>query len=166
MTDVPGDELTRLVDAVIGLAGAFVEEGDRLAASSGLTAARWLVLGAVQDAPATVAEIARRRGLRRQSVRETVTRLEASGFVVRRTNPDDARAPLVALTRQGRRALRRIEPRRSSWATEVEARHDLADLRRAVVTLNRLRVELTAAAAKVQDPEPVEAGRSRGASLR
>lgn len=140
--DAPGDDLTRLVDAVIGLAGDLWDQGDRLTAELGLTAARWTVLGALQEGPLSVAAIARRRGLRRQSVRETVTRLETSGFVERRHNPDDRRAPLVAMTMRGRRALDRIEPRRAQWATDLESRHDPADLRSAEELLNELRSEL------------------------
>lgn len=143
MTDAPGDEITRLVDAVLGLSGALWDEGDRLMASLGLTAAQWAVLGALQDGPLSVAGIARRRGLRRQSVRETVARLETSGFVERQTDPNDRRAPLVMTTRQGRQALDRIEPRRAQWATDLESRYDVADVRRAVRLLNRLRTELT-----------------------
>jgi DNA-binding MarR family transcriptional regulator len=144
VVDVPGDELTRLVDAVIGLSGAFWAEGDRLTAPLGLTGAQWTVLGALQDGPLSVAAIARRRGLRRQSVRETVARLEQSGFVERRADPEDARAPLVTMTRQGRQALRRIEPSRARWAADVESRHDPAEVRRAVELLNRLRAEFSA----------------------
>lgn len=53
--------------------------GDEIAVPEQLTAARWLVLGALQDGPLSPAEIARRRGLQRQSVRESVLRPEKSG---------------------------------------------------------------------------------------
>lgn len=140
--DAPGDEITRLVDAVIGLSGTFWEQGDRLTEPLGLTAAQWLVLGALQEGPLSVAAIARRRGLRRQSVRETVARLEASGFVERQVNPDDGRAPLVSMTGQGRQAQNRLEPRRAQWASELESRYDVHQVRAAVRLLNRLRAAL------------------------
>lgn len=140
--DIPGDEITRLVDAVIGLSGVLLDEGDRLTKSLGLTAAQWMVLGALQEGPMSVAEIARRRGLRRQSVRETVARLDASGFVERHVNPDDGRAPLVCMTAHGRRAQKRLEPRRAQWATELESRYAVRQVRAAVRLLNLLRAEL------------------------
>jgi hypothetical protein len=43
--------------------------GEALAAPAGQTLDRWLVLEVVQDAPATVAEIARRLRLTRQGIR-------------------------------------------------------------------------------------------------
>jgi DNA-binding MarR family transcriptional regulator len=108
--------LTELVDEVFRLNAVLLAEGDELAAGIGTTAAGWRVLGLLTDGAATVADIARRRGQRRQSVRETVERLERDGLVVRAANAADRRAPLVALTDRGRAALRDIEPARAAWA--------------------------------------------------
>lgn len=134
----PDDLLTRLVDHVFALAGRFTEAGDEITAPEGLSAARWLVLGALQDGPLSPAEIARRRGLRRQSIRESVARLERSGHLVR-TAGTDQRTFLVALTDRGREALARIEPRRRTWAEETASAVDVEELRRAVAVLARLR---------------------------
>jgi hypothetical protein len=53
------EPVTQLVDHVFALSGLLAQEGDRLTAPYALTAARWLVLGALQDGPSSAAEIAR-----------------------------------------------------------------------------------------------------------
>ncbi len=139
MADQQRDErLTQLVDHVFALSGQFLEAGDAITAPEGLSAARWLVLGALQDGPMSPAEIARRRGLARQSIRESVARLERSGHIARTDGPD-RRTFLVELTDEGRRALARIEPRRHSWAVETARDVELGELERAVAVLARLR---------------------------
>ena len=88
-----GKELTALVDEVFRLSDALTAAGDRLVAGEHLTAARGLTLGAVAHGPLSVAGIARRRGMRRQSAAESVAALERAGLVTRQPDPDDARAP-------------------------------------------------------------------------
>ncbi|MEI3849708.1 MULTISPECIES: MarR family winged helix-turn-helix transcriptional regulator [unclassified Microbacterium] len=134
--------LTALVDETFRLADAFSRAGDALVAEEGLTAARWLTLGAVAHGPLSVAGIARRRGMRRQSANESVAQLERAGLVVRRPDPADARAPLVHLTDEGRRALDRIRPRRLAWAADAAAGASEADLTAAVDLLRRIRTTL------------------------
>ncbi len=131
--------LTELVDEVFRLNAVLLAEGDGLAATIGTTAAGWRVLGLLADGAAPVADIARRRGLRRQSVRETVERLERDGLVAREPNPADRRAPLVALTARGRAALRDIEPARAAWAARRAEGVDGADLAAALRLLRTLR---------------------------
>ncbi|TWS26271.1 MarR family transcriptional regulator [Tsukamurella sputi] len=131
--------LTELVDEVFRLNAALVAEGDDLAAGIGTTAAGWRVLGLLADGAATVADIARQRGLRRQSVRETVERLERDGLVARSANAADRRAPLVALTDRGSAALRDIEPARADWAARRSAAVDGERLAAALAVLRELR---------------------------
>ena len=142
MPPVPSESpealLTRLVDHVFALSGRFLTTGDELTRSEGLSAARWLILGALRGGPSSPAEIARRRGLTRQSVRESVARLERSGHISR-TEGDDRRTFLVELTPRGRAALDRIEPRRRAWAEQTAASVDVAQLEDAVALLARLR---------------------------
>lgn len=134
----PDELLTALVDHVFALAGRFLDAGDEITRPEGLSAARWLVLGAVQDGALSPAEIARRRGLTRQSIRESVARLERSGHLAR-VGGGDRRTFLVQLTEHGREALARIEPRRRTWAEETSAALDPDELREAVALLGRLR---------------------------
>ena len=140
-----GRLLTELVDEVFRLADAFSRAGDALVAQDGLTASRWLTLGAVAHGPLSVAGIARQRGMRRQSAAESVAQLEAAGLVERTPDPADARAPLVALTAEGRRVLDGIRPRRLAWAEETARVADERELAAAVDLARRLRHRLDTA---------------------
>jgi DNA-binding MarR family transcriptional regulator len=53
-----------------------------------------------------VSELARRAGVTKQAMAQTVEQLEALGMVSRRPDPDDRRAKLVTLTPAGWDALR------------------------------------------------------------
>ena len=141
-----GRRLTELVDEVFRLADALTRAGDVLVAEDGLTASRWLTLGAVAHGPLSVAAIARRRGMRRQSAAESVAQLEAAGLVARTPDPSDARAPLVALTEQGRRVLDGIRPRRLAWAEQTARVADEQELAAAVDLARRIRHQLDTAA--------------------
>lgn len=54
----------------------------------------------------TVTELARRAGMTKQSMAESVVTLERNGLVERMPHPDDRRAKLVRLTDEGWAALR------------------------------------------------------------
>jgi DNA-binding MarR family transcriptional regulator len=136
------DQLTALVDEVVRLSGTFLAEGDAIVAPFDLTAARWLVLGALADESMSIAELARRRGLSRQSVRESVIRLERDGMVVRVPNSDDARSPLLALTSAAVKALNDIEPMRAAWATKVAAPLTVRELSTALSVLRKVQTQL------------------------
>lgn len=133
------DRLTELVDEVFRLADAFSRAGDGIVAQDGLTASRWLTLGAVAHGPLSVAAIARRRGMRRQSAAEAVAQLEAAGLVSRTPDPADGRAPLVTLTGKGRAVLDGIRPRRRAWAERTAEAADEHELAQAVDLARRLR---------------------------
>jgi len=49
------------------LRAVMLESAERLTAAVGLTSARWQILGAIEDAPAPVAHVARSLGLTRQA---------------------------------------------------------------------------------------------------
>ena len=110
---------TRLVLLVFQLNGRLLDAGDRLAAPAGQTSARWQVMGVVDHEPLTVAAVARRMGLRRQSVQRTADLLVADGVAEYLDNPTDRRAKLLTLTSSGRRAVRRIERAQRAWAREL-----------------------------------------------
>jgi DNA-binding MarR family transcriptional regulator len=133
------ETFTRVIDAVFACNGGFLAAGDALTGPVGLTAAQWQVLGFLEDGPATAAEVARRRGLRRQSVQETVNRLLRNGMLDRLPNPADARAPLLSLTRRAEEALRGLGAAQVEWAEEVSAAVSRDDLETTLRTLRRLR---------------------------
>ena len=64
------------------------------------------VLLLIDAGGATVAELARRAGMTKQSMAESVTNLERWGLVERVRHPSDLRARLVRLTEEGWNAVR------------------------------------------------------------
>jgi len=133
-----GDAFTALILQVVRLIRLFTAEGEALARPAGQTLARWLVLEAVEDGPATVAQIARTMALTRQSVQRVADLLERDGLAVYEENPRHRRAKLVRLTPQGRRVLGTIQAAQRVWADALGAEIGEADLRRASVVLDRV----------------------------
>jgi DNA-binding MarR family transcriptional regulator len=133
-----GDAVSLLAVQVLRLAGLLIDAGDALAAPSGQTSARWRVLAAIEEEPATVATIARALGQARQSVQRVADLLAADGLTEYDDNPDDRRAMLVQLTARGRSALRAIQAAQRGWADEIGAAVGERQLRAASVTLARV----------------------------
>jgi DNA-binding MarR family transcriptional regulator len=120
--------------------------GDRLARHAGLSTARWQLLGAI-DASAdaeSVAELARRMGLQRQSVQRTADTLADQGFIEYIPNPNHQRAKLTVLTEAGREALDTIHILRDQWADGIKDQLELGSLIKATETLIKLRALLDA----------------------
>lgn len=139
----PGAALGRIVLLAFRLNGQLLQAGDRLAAPVEQTSARWQVMGAVYDGPATVSEVARRMGLRRQSVQRTADLLVGEGVAAFDENPRDRRARLLRLTDAGRHALQVIERAQQVWARELEAAVGRERLEDMAETMNALIDELT-----------------------
>jgi DNA-binding MarR family transcriptional regulator len=133
------ERLTHLVNEVFVANGALLAAGDALAGEVRLTAAQWQVVGFLEDNPATAAELARRRGLRRQSVQETVNRLLRDGMLIRVENTTDARAPLLELTAKAWEALRVLRASQADWADAVAAGLPEEDVETTLRTLRTLR---------------------------
>src|SRR6266542_4634658 len=133
-----GDAFTTLVMQVVRLIRDLTSAGEALAKPAGQTLARWLVLEAVQDAPATVAQIARTLHLARQSVQRLAGVLVRDGLAVYEDNTAHRRAKLVRLTPQGRTALRTIQTAQRAWADALGAELGEADLRQVSIFLDRV----------------------------
>jgi DNA-binding MarR family transcriptional regulator len=133
-----GDAFTTLLGQVIGLTRRFTTIGEALAKPAGQTLARWLILEAVQDAPATVAQIARGLHLARQGVQRLADLLVRDGLAVYEDNPAHLRAKLLRLTPQGDAALRTIQAAQQAWADALGAELGEADLRQASIILDRV----------------------------
>lgn len=118
--------------------------GDRLAEDLGMTSARWQVLGTLvrSGGSLTVADIARRMGLQRQSVQRVADRLAADGLVDFVANPRHRRAKLAAPTRAGRAVLEQLETRRSAWADDIAGDLEAEAIEAAANLLRRLRLRL------------------------
>lgn len=104
---------------VIRLGGLMISAGDTLTRPMGQTTARWLVMDALDDEPATVAQTARLLGLARQSVQRVADLLARDGMVAYADNPGHKRAKLVKLTPRGRRILRQIQATQAAWAEDL-----------------------------------------------
>jgi DNA-binding MarR family transcriptional regulator len=137
-----GKAFTALVLEVFRLHGRLRAAGDRLGRGLELTSARWQVLGAIDDGPLPVVQIARNMGLSRQAVQRVTNELDASGLVEFAANPDHRRAKLVRLTGAGRRALDRVSARQVTWSNRIAEAAAAEDIECAVTTLHALRARL------------------------
>ena|SRR5918995_2420883 len=131
-----------LVIEVFRLNGQLIQVGDELAKPVGLTSSRWQVLGVVEHAPASVAHVARKMGLSRQSVQRTADVLAEDGLVEYTDNPHHRRAKLVKMTPRGREALDYVKRRQAEWIYRIGREHGLEDLRTAITVLRRARESL------------------------
>jgi len=135
-----GDAATAVVLEIFRVNGLLLAAGNRLAAREELTAARWQVLGAVALAgrPLTVPQIARRMGLTRQAVQESINRLLAEALVEARDNLDHRRSPLIGLTELGSQKYTAVDQRQARWINDLAAGLKIADQAAAVRVLREL----------------------------
>ena len=138
------NSLSWLVVQVMQLNGLLTAAGDALAAPAGQTSARWQVLAAVEDAPLSVAQIARAMNLTRQSVQRVADLLVEERLSAYENNPAHARAKLLRLTAKGRRALQTIQAGQKVWANALAAGLNEAQLRAASAVLAQLQQALMA----------------------
>lgn len=120
--------MTELIIPVIQLEAHFSRAGEAIAATGGQTLARWLSLEMIQAEPATVAQIARKLGLTRQSVQRVADLLENDGLAEYQHNPLHQRSQLVRITPLGRRTLGTIQVAQRAWADKVGRDLGQADL--------------------------------------
>ena len=125
-----GETVTRLVLATFRANGALLDAGDQLTADQGLTSALWQVLGAaaLAERPLTVAQIARRMGLSRQSVHGSVRRLVERDLCELAPNENHRRSPLVLLTKAGEAAYAAVDCKQVAWANRLGTGIPQADL--------------------------------------
>ncbi|VXC45796.1 Transcriptional regulator, MarR family [Arthrobacter sp. 9AX] len=102
------------------------------------------VLRFVGEGETRATQLAERLGVSAPVLSRHIADLEEHGLVVRRQDPDDGRAQLVALTPQGAEKLRRIEEQRTAvlqdylrdWS-EQDAGHTAKTLRRLTESLKK-----------------------------
>ncbi|CAB1058286.1 Transcriptional regulator, MarR family [Olavius sp. associated proteobacterium Delta 1] len=115
----PAEAFTQLILETFRFNGRLLAAGDRLTKELDLSSALWQVLGAIDEAPLPVAQIARNMGLTRQSVRRTANVLREKGFVEFQENPNHRRAKLVVLTKQGRNVLDQATKIQIDWSNRI-----------------------------------------------
>ncbi|MEC9486361.1 MAG: MarR family transcriptional regulator [Prosthecochloris sp.] len=132
-----GEVFTNIVLEVFKLSGLLVVEGDRLTKETGLTSARWKVLGALflADQPMTVAKIAKTMGQTRQGVQRIADDMANVGIVEYRDNPHHKRAKYVMLTEKGEKTYKKLVDIQVPWAEEKSSGIDLEKMRTTLQTL-------------------------------
>jgi DNA-binding MarR family transcriptional regulator len=135
-----GDAATAIVLEIFRVNGLLLAAGNRLAAQEGLTAARWQVLAAVALAgrPLTVPQIARRMGLTRQAVQESVNRLLAEALAETRDTLDHRRPPLIGLSELGSQKYAVVDRRQARWINKLSIGLNITDLAAAARMLREL----------------------------
>jgi DNA-binding MarR family transcriptional regulator len=135
---------TEVVLEVFRLNGALLAAGNTLCEGTGLTSARWQVLGALAMAgePRTAAQIARAMGLTRQAVQRLVDELEAQGVVQRIDHPDSRRARPVQVTARGKSLFDEMVRRQRPWAARIGAGIPQTELRTVLDVLRLVRTRL------------------------
>ncbi|MBE9552436.1 MAG: MarR family transcriptional regulator [Proteobacteria bacterium] len=139
-----GTALTGLILETFRVNGLLLAAGDRLTSDLRLSSARWQVMGAIDEAPLPVAQIARNMGLTRQAVQRVANVLADEGLVEFTENPDHRRAKLVRLAAGGRAALKKISGRQIEWSNRLAEGLDAEEIKDALAVLSILRQRLEA----------------------
>lgn len=134
--------LSALAKTVFYLNGQLLGLGEGFARPVGLTAARWLVLGAVFAEPKPVAQIAREIGVTRQSVQRIADVLVHSGLAQYQPNPAHRRAKLLRPTEEGLEAVHRVSPAHAAFADRLAEELGSDEMRTAVEGLRGLSATL------------------------
>lgn len=139
-----GALFTELVLETFRFNGRLIAAGDAMSAPLGLTSARWQVLGAIalEGRPLTVADIARRMGLKRQSVQRLADALVEERMLLREDNPAHRRAPLHRLSRAGLNAYHTLDEQQAAWAAACAKGMPAARLADALALISALRQRL------------------------
>lgn len=126
-------EMQHLVAEVFELAGALRRDGEATAKLAGQTQARWQVMWIAATGRLSVAMIARRLGLARQSVQRLADAIVADGHATFEPNPDHQRSSLMILTSQGQAVLDTINShasRRNLHNAAILGEDGITELRR------------------------------------
>ncbi len=138
------ETLNALIDELFQLNGRVLAVADELSAPHGLTGARWQVLGALhlEERPLTVAQIARRMGLQRQSVQRLSDILVEQGVLAYHNNPDHKRAKLVDFTEKGQEVFTTMDAIQFEWANSITSDFSTEELEEAARVLRKLKDKL------------------------
>mgnify|MGYP004709682257 FL=1 len=140
----PAEETQQLGEELRQVISAFVREVRKATGTRRNSQHETLEL-LENSGPLSVAELARLRGVKHQSMRLVTAELEQQQLVVRQKNPADSRAQLIRLTDDAHRQLAAARALRSEWisrelhrkldkASQEDLRHGLAALRKLLDT--------------------------------
>lgn len=90
----------------------------------------------------SIADLARLRGVKHQSMRLVINELEAQGLVLRQKSAQDARAQVIVLSDQARAALAAARQQRADWIaariSETLDQQDRDELKKGLAALRKL----------------------------
>ena len=115
------EKLALLVADVFEAAGALRLHGDRIASKVDQSQARWQVLSVISEGDWTVATVARRLGITRQSVQRIADLLVSERLAKFEVNPKHKGSPLLRLTDSGTDALAVITAASLAWREAIAA---------------------------------------------
>ncbi len=137
-----GELFTKLILETFRFNGLLIASGDQLAKEIDLSSALWQVLGAVGEAPLSMAQIARNMGLSRQSVRRSANILKDKGLINFENNPDHKRAKLVVMTKKGLQILEKMKKKQVDWSNHLSEEFSSKDLEETVKMIKSLSDQL------------------------
>jgi DNA-binding MarR family transcriptional regulator len=110
----------------------------------GITASDRAILEflALETAPVSLSELARKTSFSRQHIHQSIRRLPNPGWVELIANPDDHRVVLLRLTREGRAFWKKVRTVDQRVYSRFARRFRPEELRGAVSALQKLRSEL------------------------
>jgi DNA-binding MarR family transcriptional regulator len=131
----------RFVGEVFRVNGQLLATADMLARDLDVSAARWQTIAVIRNEPLTAAAIARRLGLSRQSVQQTVNRMQKQRLVELVDNPDHRTSSLVRLTAQGQAVMAILRDRQIQLTTHFtrELGYTATDIDRLTDQLRHMR---------------------------
>ena len=129
-----------LVIQVLSVANVMVRESHRLFRPHGLSEAQFNVLNVLGPEPAGLSQRALSDVLvvDRSNITGLLDRMEQAGWVRRADHPSDRRVYLVTLTAEGRKLWQKVLPEYVAAVSGVTAAVPVADLKRALATLQKL----------------------------
>jgi DNA-binding MarR family transcriptional regulator len=133
-----GGEFDSLMRANGALHRTLLGVGESIAAAAGQSHARSQCLQQIADEPRTVAAIAVRLGMTRQSVQRVADLLVTDGLAGYADNPHHRRAQLLSLTAAGHRALELMGAQHHAWVRKAASVLDPAALAAVAIQLNAI----------------------------
>ncbi|EGD57096.1 MarR family winged helix-turn-helix transcriptional regulator [Gordonia neofelifaecis] len=152
---VDNEQARRIMAEVVEIARAFEMSGRRQRAA-GITGTKIGILNQLKRDDARLTAIADTLGVSLPVASRAVGALEAEGYVIRRTDPDDARASLLSLSPIGVDYIRGREVQFIARFAEQLSDWNDDDAAQAEAALARLREPILATLTPVPDPRPAE----------
>jgi DNA-binding MarR family transcriptional regulator len=126
-----------LVAGVIQLANLLTRRLAPVFEKARVTPQQWAILSALSrnDAPMSLASLARTMMVSKQNMTGMMARLEQLGFAERAEDPEDLRSSRVALTRRGRTTIEKLRPAYEQWRDALGGKLSERDLATAAKTI-------------------------------